>query len=74
MCYGRVNASYYANGGVEHPRIVRIMGKGGMMPCRDGHVCIHAPEDYQWAARTTINGRWTRNSRLRLAECSTWRR
>lgn len=28
MCYGRVNASYYANGGVEHPRIVPDYGQG----------------------------------------------
>jgi len=54
--FGRVNAAYYANEGKEHPRIFRLMGKGGVMPCKDGHLCIHAPEDYQWDALVQLMG------------------
>src|SRR4030042_330019 len=54
--FGRVNAAYFANEGKEHPRIFRLMGKGGMTTCKDGHLCIHAPEDHQWDALVRLMG------------------
>jgi CoA:oxalate CoA-transferase len=27
-----------------------------MMPCKDGHLCVHAPEDYQWDALVKLMG------------------
>jgi crotonobetainyl-CoA:carnitine CoA-transferase CaiB-like acyl-CoA transferase len=54
--FGRVSASSYANGGIMNTRIIRLKGKGGMMPCRDGHVCIHVPENRQWRGLMKLMG------------------
>lgn len=54
--FGRVNAAYFANEGKEHPRVFRLMGKGGMMPCSNGYVCAHVPEDHQWSALVELMG------------------
>jgi crotonobetainyl-CoA:carnitine CoA-transferase CaiB-like acyl-CoA transferase len=54
--FGRVSASAYANGGILNTRIIRLRGKGGMMPCRDGHICIHVPENRQWEGLIKLMG------------------
>ena len=55
--YGRVNASSFANGVTIPTRTIRLPGRGGMMPCRDGHVCVHVPQDSQWAGLVKLMGR-----------------
>ena len=64
---GRMNAASFANGVRCPSRTVRLSGRGGMIPCRDGHVCVHIPENHQWAGLVEIMGfpEWATDERYK---------
>jgi CoA:oxalate CoA-transferase len=53
---GRMNACASANGFAHTGRIVNLTGRGGILRCRDGHVCVHMPEDSQWRGFVQLMG------------------
>lgn len=54
--YGRISAVAYVNNLPLPSRVNRVSGRGGIMRCKDGYMCIHMPEDYQWQALVKLIG------------------
>ena len=67
LSLGRLNAAASANGVVATGRVFTLAGRGGMLRCRDGHVCVHMPENRQWQGLVELMGcpEWATDEKYR---------
>jgi crotonobetainyl-CoA:carnitine CoA-transferase CaiB-like acyl-CoA transferase len=67
LSLGRLSAGARANGVPGATRAITLAGRGGMLRCRDGHVCVHVPEDRQWQGLVELMGcpEWAADEKYR---------
>jgi len=65
--FSRISAVSHANGIPSPSRVNRVSGRGSIMRCKDGYMCIHMPEDYQWEALIKLIGdpEWAKDEKFR---------
>ncbi len=57
----------YANDGDIEGRGVSSYPWGGVLPCKDGHICLICPRDYEWdrLVEATGNPQWASDERFK---------